>query len=454
LLQTPDVSSCDIPKKALPPLSATRSRKAPALPEDSLALALRLAATVIGEVLRGRNLDVALTTAAIPPITRPAVMDLAYGALRSYGRGDALIRPLLQSPLKDADIRGLLLAALHRIERRPRDVHTTVDQAVTAAAGLARGNFKALVNGVLRNFLRRQDELTAVLATNEEARWQHPAWWIDALRRGWPRNYEQILAAGNTHPPMTLRANQRQVKTTDYLARLGASGIPARLLDADAIRLERPVAVEHLPSFFEGAASVQDAGAQWAARLLDAENGMRVLDACAAPGGKSAHILERANVDLLALDTDPRRSARIGDNLQRLGLKASVRAVDCRKTGEWWDGRAFDRILADVPCSASGVVRRHPDAKWLRRPGDVAGFASTQREILEALWPLLAPGGRMLYCTCSVFVEENAAQMEAFCKRHQDAMRRATHPDGAPDFYLMPNEDHDGFYYALLEKTS
>ena len=212
--------------------------------------------------------------------------------------------------------------------------------------------------------------------------------------------------------------------------------------------------MDRLPDFFAGAVSVQDVGAQWAARLLDAADGMRVLDACAAPGGKTAHILERAAVDLLALDAEASRAARITDNLQRLGLAATVRVADCRRPAEWWDGRPFARILADVPCSASGVVRRHPDAKWLRRESDVAGFAATQAEILDALWPLLAPGGRMLYCTCSVFSRENAKQMTAFCARHADARRMPCAADGQMEFALLPDQDHDGFYYALLEKLA
>lgn len=434
-------------------MPATRSHPVPSLAEDSLALALQLAAGVIAHVIRGRNLDVALAAASLPARARPAVMDLAYGALREFARGDALIRPLLQSPLKEPSIRGLLLAALHRLEQRPADVHTTVDQAVSAAAGLAGGKFRPLVNAVLRNYLRQKDALETTALSSDEARWQHPGWWIAALRKDWPDNYEEILAAGNSHPPMALRVNMRRSSVSEYAELLAGAGIPARAINESGLLLERPVAVDRLPGFFEGFASVQDDGAQWAARLLGAQPGMRVLDACAAPGGKTAHLLELADVALVALDAESKRASRITENLNRLGLNALVRTADCRQTAAWWDGTPFDRILADVPCSASGVVRRHPDAKWLRRPTDVASFAATQAEILDALWPLLTPGGRMLYCTCSVFRQENDRQMTAFCQRHPDVLRIPTAPSGEVDFHLQPGPAHDGFYYALLEKA-
>jgi 16S rRNA (cytosine967-C5)-methyltransferase len=251
---------------------------------------------------------------------------------------------------------------------------------------------------------------------------------------------------------MTLRANRRRIAATDYLARLAAAGLPARLLEGGAILLERPVPVERLPGFAEGLVSVQDAGAQRAAPLLDVHDGMRVLDACAAPGGKTAHVLELANVDLLALDADAGRALRVSENLFRLGLLARVKPADCRDPDAWCDGREFDRILADVPCTASGVVRRHPDAKWLRRESDIAKFARVQGEILDALWRVLAPGGKLLYATCSLFPEENGRQVAAFAARQEDCMRLPV--AGAPELQLLPNEEHDGFYYALLEKQA
>jgi 16S rRNA (cytosine967-C5)-methyltransferase len=428
-----------------------------------LAESLHVAAGLIAEVLAGRNFDVALARAGLAAPLRAATMDLAYPTLRAYGRGDFLLGLLLERPVKDPDLRGLLLVALARLEARPDEAHTTVDQAVTAAARLARGQFKGLVNGVLRNFLRRREELLALADANPVARWQHPAWWIARLRRDHPAHWESILAAGNSHPPLCLRVNRRRALTTpagaDFLQRLAAAGIAARALDDTAILIEKPLPVERIPGFADGLCSVQDWGAQAAAGLLDAQDGMRVLDACAAPGGKAAHLLERAAIDLTALDADAPRAARISGNLQRLGLAATVTVADARDIGAWWDGRRYDRILADVPCSASGVVRRHPDAKWLRRESDIAGFATTQAAIVDALWRTLAPGGKMVYATCSVFAEENGAQVEAFVGRHADARRlpvpyatpAANNRDAQP--YALPDAEHDGFYYALLQKA-
>jgi 16S rRNA (cytosine967-C5)-methyltransferase len=392
--------------------------------------------------------------------------------LRAFGRGDFLLGLLLERPLQDNAARGLLLAALARLEARPEDAHTTVDQAVTAAAQLelARSRFKGLVNGVLRNFLRQRKDLLDKAAADPVAHWQHPAWWIARLRQDHPAHWENILAAGNSHPPLCLRINRCLITsavpgdnaTHNFLTQLDAAGIAARALDATAILIEKPLPVERIPGFAAGLCSVQDWGAQVAASLLDVQDGMRVLDACAAPGGKTAHLLETAQLDLTALDVDALRAARITDNLQRLGLAATVKVGDARAVDAWWDGRPYDRVLADVPCSASGVVRRHPDAKWLRRDTDIAGFAKTQRTIIDTLWRTLAPGGKMLYATCSVFGEENAGQVEAFVGRHADARRlptlvtttgtttRAT--DNDAQLYHLPDAEHDGFYYALLQK--
>ncbi len=420
---------------------------------DSLAFALDAAARAVAAVIGGRNLDAALAALDLPAAARPAAMDLAYGTLRRHGRGDFFLAHLMTRPLADPAARGLLLVALQRLEARPEDAHTTVDQAVTAAAGLARGRYKALVNGVLRNFLRRRDELLAVAERDETARWQHPRWWLAELRAACPDRWREVAEAGNQRPPMTLRVNRRRAATADFQRALAEAGIEARVLGETGLRLVRPLPVERLPGFAEGLVSVQDWGAQQAAPLLDARAGMRVLDACAAPGGKTAHLLERADLDLTALELDAARAARIGDNLRRLGLAADVKVADCREVDTWWNGRRFDRILADVPCSASGVARRHPDIKWLRRPGDLARFAAGQREILDALWRLLAPGGKMLYATCSLFPDENGRQVAAFVARHGDAQRLPmSDNDKGCEWQLLPDADHDGFYYALLAK--
>jgi 16S rRNA (cytosine967-C5)-methyltransferase len=293
--------------------------------------------------------------------------------------------------------------------------------------------------------------LQAAVAAKDEARWQHPRWWIFRLRAEQPRAWQEALAAGNDHPPMALRVNGRRMAPQDYLLQLEEAGIPARLLPGGALVLEKPVPVERLPGFAQGLCSVQDAGAQRAAGLLDVADGMRVLDACAAPGGKTAHLLETSDLDLTALDVDGGRLEKVRDALSRLGLAATLKAADCRELSAWWDGKPFQRILADVPCSASGVVRRHPDIKWLRRDADIASFAATQAAMLDALWQTLAADGKMLYATCSVFHDENEAQVAAFARRHPDCRRLSI--EGAAALQLLPDQDHDGFFYALLQKA-
>ena len=429
------------------------SPRSPAL-VDTLGAATQ----VIAAVMAGKTPEAVLSRIAESAAdVRPAAQDLAFTTLRDYGRGDFLLGQLLEKPLKDKSIHALLLVALARLERRPADAHTIVDQAVKAGSGMAGGNFKGLVNAVLRNFLRRQIELLAAADADMVARWRHPAWWLRNLRTVYPAQWKDIAAAGNSHPPMCLRINRRRAfndsGSADYCEALAAAGIAAQQLNETALLLEKPLPVERLPGFRAGQVSVQDWGAQRAATLLDVQDGQRVLDACAAPGGKAAHLLELADLELTALELDATRAPRIVENLERLGLAARVRVGDASQPAGWWDGRPFERILADVPCSASGVARRHPDIKWLRRSGDVAGFARTQAAILDALWPLLAPGGKMLYCTCSVFPQENGEQVRAFVARHSAARRLPTGGD-VTELQLLPAATHDGFFYALLEKTS
>jgi 16S rRNA (cytosine967-C5)-methyltransferase len=418
------------------------------LATDSLGWSLLLAARVLAAVDGGKSLSEALAVLAKePPGARAAAQDVAYGVLRRYGRGKFILARLLSKPLTHAETHALLLGALYRLETRPEATPMVVDQAVAAAGELAGGVFKGLVNGVLRNFLRQRESLLAALAEDEEARYQHPRWWLARLRRAHGDHWLSIVAAGNSPPPMTLRVNQRRGTVADYMARLQAAGLPARALGACGVLLQKPVSVEALPGFFDGFVSVQDAGAQRAAELLAPVPGSRVLDACAAPGGKTAHLLETAQLDLLALDIDAGRTKRIEENLQRLGLRATVQVADCREIERWWDARPFDAILADVPCSASGVVRRHPDIKHLRRESDIRRFVHTQAAILDALWPLLKAGGKLLYATCSVFPEENAAQIDAFLVRQPGVER--LHEE-----QLLPQDENDGFYYALLRKAA
>ena len=415
-----------------------------------------LAAGVLVEVLAGRNLNEVLAELwpRHPDLLqrqRGAVQDLSYGTLRFFSRLDFLLQALVTRPISHEGVRCLLLAGLYQLLYSKTRPYAVVDRAVEAARAMDAPWAAKFVNGVLRNFLRLKPELLLRANDFEPAHFSHPQWWIDRVRIEYPKDWMAILNANNGHPPMSLRVNRRQASPEQYLAQLVAAEIEADLLDGGALRLKTPVAVDKLPGFRDGLVSVQDAGAQYAADLLDLAPGQHVLDACAAPGGKAAHILECAAVDLLALDKDPLRLKQVAENFQRLQLKGRVLAGDAATPNNWWDGRLFDRILADVPCSASGVVRRHPDIKWLRRPTDIAQFAKQQKLILASLWRLLAPGGKLLYATCSIFQEENEAIVADFVAKHAHAQRLTlTHIDGQ----LLPNETHDGFFFALLENTA
>ena len=416
------------------------------------------ASTVVSQVLAGRNLNQALQGllsrhSALSSQQRAAAQDMSYGTLRFYGQLRAILDLLLQKPVQDAAVRSLLLVALYQLQYSRSAEHAVVDHAVRAAETLKKPWAKGLVNAVLRNFLRQRINLLEHAAASEEGRYSHPQWWIYRLRRQYPDDWSILLETNNQHPPMTLRVNRRETSATAYLDLLRQQGIEGQQVGVEAILLDQPVSVDKLPGFGEGMASVQDAGAQFAARLLDVEYGMRVLDACAAPGGKAAHLLELARIELTALDSDPERLKKIQQTLQRLKLEARCLAGNAARPEEWWDGKPFQRILADVPCSASGVVRRHPDIKWLRREADIAAFAAQQAEILDALWRVLGSGGKLLYATCSVFAEENQQQIAQFLVRHEDAQCLPLSLPTMKDGQLTPNLQHDGFFYALLLKA-
>jgi 16S rRNA (cytosine967-C5)-methyltransferase len=423
--------------------------------------AQRIAGDVVRRVLGGRSLDAELAAAlrahpGASPQQRALIRDLSFGTLRWLGAIDAILDALLAKPLTDERVRALLRVALYQLAHGRGAAHAVVDHAVRACERVGAGAAKKLVNAVLRTFLRRREVVTAQARRAESARFSYPQWWIDKLHAQYPGDYGRILEAGNTHPPLTLRVNRRHATVEGYLALLLEHGVPARALGMSAVALERPRPVERIPGFAEGLVSVQDATAQIAAPLLDVAPGQRVLDACAAPGGKACHLLELADIELIALDTENERLERLRANFLRLGLAGRAICGDATAPAAWWDRREFDRILADVPCSGSGVVRRHPDMKWLRRPPDIAQFALQQQSILRALWRLLARGGKLLYATCSLFHEENHAQVAAFLERHGDAVE-LTPPvehDGSrpmPGLWL-PDERHDGFFYALLQK--
>jgi len=420
-----------------------------------------LAAGVVDRVLSGRRLDQELTAlwrneGSATRHQRALVQDICYGVLRHLGTLNALMEPLLDKPLRDERLRLLLRVALYQLEYTRAAPHAVVDHAVAACVALRAAPAKGLVNAVLRGFLRRRADLQAASGLSDPGRYSYPQWWVDKIRSEYPEHFSGILDAGNRHAPLTLRVNTRRITREAYLEQLEKAGMAAAPLEAQAVVLERAVPVDTLPGFAQGLVSVQDASAQRAAPLLDVQDGMRVLDACAAPGGKSAHLLELADIELTALDEDPERLLRTQANLDRLGLGAALICGDAREPSVWWDGVAFDRILADVPCSASGVTRRHPDIKWLRRPSDVAKFAQTQQAVIDALWRLLAAGGKFLYVTCSVFREENHMQVARFLEHHPDAQcLPLPQPEFVPEHagQILPDTQHDGFYYALLRKT-
>ena len=421
---------------------------------SALAAALRDAAPMVERVAAGVSLATEFDRIAEEGLGTPrgALIDLTHGTLRRYGRVQAIVRQLSRRERGDALVEALLWCSLYALESGRYADYTVVDQAVRACGLLERWNAKGYVNALLRGYLRERGSLETRIQADPEARYQHPRWWIEIVRNAYPAQADAVLQAGNSHPPMCLRVNRRRVALAQYQERLQQAGISARPLGNEALLLEHPVPIERLPGFDRGEVSVQDAGAQRAADCLDLADGQRVLDACAAPGGKSGHIVERAQVALTALDADAGRCARLERNLARLGLGARVMHADCTRLAEWFDGTPFDRILADVPCSASGIARRHPDIKWLRRADDVAAFAARQNAILDSLWQVLGADGKLLYATCSVFPQENDAVIEAFLARTPGAVRLSLPDRGAAQG--LPDAERDGFYYALIRKPA
>lgn len=419
---------------------------------------------------RGQSLSRVLSQSPLPrpPSDRALTQELIYGALRSLPRLEALVGFLLNHPVKpsDRDLEALMLIGLYQLTGMDMPPHAAVAATVEATRLMGKPEKAALVNAVLRRFLRERDALMGEAERLPSVRWLFPEWLLAALRRDWPEDWERIVAASNARPPMSLRVNRQRSDRRSYAQRLVAAGLTARPIPGTeaGLMLDRPCPARELPGFEEGVVSIQDGGAQLAAQLLDAQSGDRVLDACAAPGGKTAAVLERAGpgLDLVALDNDPSRLATLEENLARLGLAARVArgdAADPQAGGEGgWAATPFDRILLDVPCSATGVIRRHPDIKWLRRSTDIPALCELQGRILDAQWGLLALGGRLLYATCSLLAAENELQIAQFLARTPDARECPLTGDwGLPRLHgrqLLPTPGGgDGFYYALLEKA-
>lgn len=430
-----------------------------------LSAVLLSSARVVEDVLEGRSLTEAL--ADVDGALRPAAQAVSFHAMRYLGWADAVGRELVQR-YPNVLFESLLLVSLTLLKAEAAAAlpgmpvyapHTVVDQAVTAASSTrSLTSFKGLLNACLRRFLRERAALEAAVADSPEAEWNHPGWWVKQLRVAYPQQWQEILRAANVPAPLTLRVNCRRASREQVLAAFQDAGLAAEPVGQACLVLATPRPVTQLPGFAEGWWSVQDAGAQLAAELLAPQDGMRVLDACAAPGGKTAHLLELADIDLLALDADADRLVRVGQNLDRLGLageRARLQAADAADLDAWWDGKPFDAVLADVPCTASGIVRRHPDIRWLRRENDVRRTAMLQARILDALWRTVAPGGRLLYVTCSIFPIEGTRQALEFLQRHPEAQRL-----DAPGQLLpvavdaTPAAQRDGFFYALFAKQS
>jgi 16S rRNA (cytosine967-C5)-methyltransferase len=435
------------------------------------AVPLAAAARVVEAVSsRGQSADAALALAQVGAAELPAVRAIALGTLRWYLRLKPAVELLLSRPqtLKDP-ARALLVTAAHQIEYSRNAPEASVDAAVDAARLLKAPHLTGLTNAVLRRFVTERTELFGRVDASLPVRTAHPLWLTEALLRAWPAEATSVLEANNAHPPMTLRVDVSRTTTDACLTALAQAGIGASAIQwlNSGITLDHPCGVSELPGFAEGLLSVQDAGAQLAGRLLQLEPGQRVLDACAAPGGKTGQLLELLGegADVTALDIDPRRLGRIGENLERLGRRARLIAADARAPDTFWDGVLYERILIDAPCSGSGVIRRHPDIKLLRRGSDVPAYVETQLEILKASVPLLAPGGRLLYVTCSVLPDENE-QVIAALLAAQSQLKPAPRPKGpqlAPGavergvgVQLLPGREagSDGFYYACLEKTT
>ena len=428
-----------------------------------LAAARALTAVLSGKASLGSSLPPQLDK--VEHHDRALAQDLAFGAARWQPRLQLLADKLLEKPFKtaDKDVEALLLIGLYQLLHSRIPEHAAIGETVGCAGALKKPWAKGLLNAVLRRAQREHEALYAELDRDPVLHSAHPRWLQKALKAHWPQHWQAICAANNAHPPLILRVNRRHGSRDAYLNELREAGIEAEpcTFSRDGVRLLQPCDVTTLPGFKEGRVSVQDEAAQLAADLLELAPGQRVLDACAAPGGKTCHLLEvePGLGEVVAVDLEAKRLARVRENLERLHLEATLIAADGRDTGAWWDGQPFERILLDAPCSATGVIRRHPDIKLTRKPEDIPALAQLQGELLDALWPTLAPGGILLYATCSVLPTENSETIAAFLARTPDAQEVAI----AGEFGLQPAhgrqllpqlDGHDGFYYAKLIKTA
>src|SRR3990167_1343033 len=394
---------------------------------------------------------------------RAFVQALCYGVCRFYPRIDVMLSHLMTKPMKakDSDVHALLMVGLYQLMEMHTAQHAAVSETVNAVAAFKKPWARGLVNAVLREYLRKKDDMPELINADEEARFAHPVWWMSAVRRAWPDQWEQILDANNVHPPFSLRVNQQHVDVEKYLQQLAAQELPAHRINQTTcgVIVETPAAVEQLPGFKDGHVTVQDGAAQLAGELMQLSKGQRVLDACAAPGGKLTHLLEiQPDLDVTAVEKEKGRIHFIKEKLQRLKQQATLIGADVGELKAWWDDKPFDRILLDAPCSASGVIRRHPDIKLLRQPADIRTLAAEQYRILTALWQTLAPNGLLVYATCSIFPAENVDVISKFLVAHPEAQEEVMSAEwGIPCEHgrqILPGmHEMDGFYYACLRKV-
>ncbi len=421
------------------------------------------AARVLYQVIvRGASLTDSLSSCATDARDRGFLQALCFGVCRSFFRLDALSQLLLDMPLKekDQDIGILILVGLFQLSSMRVPAHAAISETVSAVDDFQKSWAKGLVNAVLRRYQREQPTFDEAAEESDSAFYSHPDWMIGKIKKQWPDQWQEILSANNEHPPFSLRVNQRKISRADYIEKLALQELVVdRIPETQCgIILNPPIDVEALPGFRAGEISVQDGAAQLVCEQLNVEKGLRVLDACAAPGGKTAYLLEQCDIDLVALDNDKKRLESVKENLARLNLSAEMVCADMRDVSIWWDGKCFDRVLLDAPCSASGVIRRHPDIKLLRRPTDIAQLAVVQAELLRAAWHVLKSGGQLLYATCSIFKEENTKVLEAFLAEHPDAVEEKMLVcwgfECVIGRQILPGQhEMDGFYCALLRKT-
>ena len=418
-----------------------------------------LAAMIVEQVLLGKNLDKSFdlilkkyNNSEIDNLSQ--IKDMVYGAIRDLGKSNFYINKLVKNKIENRCLEALLHIALFQITHERSNNFTLVNEAVDAAKKIDHKK-SAFINAVLRNFLRKKDELEQELNEEESAVYSYPNWWIQKVKNEYPKNWKDILTIGNQRPPLALRINLKKIGVNEYSAILDEHEIIHTLVGGECLIINTPLGVDKIPGFLEGKVSVQDFGAQFAAHLIDIKKGHKVLDACSAPGGKACHMLELNSIELLAIESNKKRTTKIQENLDRQGFKAKVLNDKISSQNEWWDKEFFDRILLDVPCSASGIIRRHVDIKWLRRTSDFKSFGDNQLFLLKSAWPMLKENGKLLYVTCSIFKEENRDVIEKFKQDLGNVSElNINFPSNIAHIknQILPSSNHDGLFYALLQK--